>query len=64
MKSLCSVLTPFCILLVVTGFIVSGSYAQDVLTWHNDMGRTAWQQAETTLTPGNVANNFGHVFSS
>lgn len=35
------------------------SRAQDVLTWHNDNNRTAWQASETTLTPTTVGNS-GH----
>jgi len=26
-------------------------YAQNVLTWHNDINRTGWQQNESVLTP-------------
>ena len=35
----------------------------DVTTWHNDIGRTGWQQHETVLSPSTVTQGtFGKVF--
>ena len=53
-------------LLFLVGFLVllrSSVQAQDVTTWHNNIGRTGWQSSETVLTPSNaVFNSFGKVF--
>ena len=38
--------------------------ADDFLQYHYDLGRTGWNNAETTLTTGNVnGRKFGHLFS-
>src|SRR5271165_6459885 len=38
--------------------------AADVLTYHNDNGRTGWNSAEVALTPANVnASSFGRLFT-
>jgi hypothetical protein len=53
-------------LLFLAGSLVlltSSAEAQDVTTWHNNIGRTGWQSSETSLTPSNaVFNSFGKVF--
>jgi hypothetical protein len=53
-------------LLFLAGSLVlltSIAEAQDVTTWHNNIGRTGWQSSETSLTPSNaVFNSFGKVF--
>jgi hypothetical protein len=43
--------------------LTCGAEAQDVTTWHNNIGRTGWQSSETSLTPSNaVFGSFGKVF--
>jgi hypothetical protein len=42
----------------------SDCLAADVLTYHNDNGRTGWNSAEVALTPANVnASSFGRLFT-
>jgi hypothetical protein len=57
---------PLLSVVFLAGFLallVSSSAAQDVTTWHNDIGRTGWQPSETVLTPSNaVFGSFGKVF--
>jgi len=46
------------------GAAVSLAFSQDVLTYHNDIGRTGLNSSETTLTPTNVnVAQFGKLFT-
>jgi hypothetical protein len=40
-------------------------HAQNVITWHNDIGRTGQNTSESTLTQSNVTENkFGKICSA